>query len=40
VGSSVQLTVVRGAAVLHVRVVRAPLGERRAPPQREERIAE
>jgi C-terminal processing protease CtpA/Prc len=41
VGSAVRLTVVRGGTrVLHVRVERAPMGERRAPPPREERIAE
>lgn len=40
-GSAVQLTVVRGNEVLHVRVVRAALGARRpSPPPREERITE
>ena len=40
VGSTVRLTVVRGDEVHHVRIQRTPLGERRAPPPREERIAE
>lgn len=40
VGSTVRLTVVRGSEVHHFRVRRGPLGERRAPPPKEERIAE
>jgi len=40
VGSTVRLTVVRGDEVHHLRVQRGPLGERRAPRPREERIAE
>lgn len=40
VGSSVELTVVRGDEVLRVKLVRKPLGEASAPPPaREERIA-
>jgi C-terminal processing protease CtpA/Prc len=40
VGSSVELTVVRGEDVLRVKVVREPLGAAAAPPPpREERIA-
>lgn len=41
VGSTVRLTVVRnGDEVLHLRVTRRELGERRPPTPREERIAE
>jgi C-terminal processing protease CtpA/Prc len=40
VGTTVRLTVVRGDAVRHLRVARTPLGEHRAPPPKEERIAE
>ncbi len=39
VGSSVELTVVRGEDVLRVKLVREALGASAAPPQREERIA-
>lgn len=40
-GSTVELTLLRGEEVRHVRVIRAPMRERRAaPPPREERIAE
>lgn len=39
-GTTVALTVVRGGAVRHVQVTRAPMRERRPRPPREERIAE
>lgn len=39
-GTTVALTVLRGDEVRHVKVTRAPLRERKAPPPREERIAE
>lgn len=40
IGTTVRLTVVRGDEVHHLRVRRGGLAERRAPPPREERIAE
>lgn len=40
-GSTVDLTIVRGEQVRHVKITRAPMRERRpAPPPREERISE
>jgi carboxyl-terminal processing protease len=39
-GSTVDLTVVRGDQVKHVKVTRGAMRERRPPPPREERIAE
>jgi carboxyl-terminal processing protease len=39
-GTTVSLTVLRGGEVRHLEVKRGPLRERRAPPPREERIAE
>jgi C-terminal processing protease CtpA/Prc len=39
-GSTVALTVVRGDEVRHVSLTRSPLGARRPPPPKEERIAE